>query len=221
MKLEKAQAVYVIYNPLLQYTKIGISENPQIRKRTLETACGCELELFYSTDHFINASEIELSCHLHHKESRLLGEWFKCSKEDAQTTVIRLSKKGIKDKIIEDYKEGKSISSIADKTGVTRQAIISKLSVCGLHNKKIIEVYTPINNEEKKEPTECIYYLDEEKPKAVGLGATPKRVEANIKEDRSGWYHVTVYLNGKFNTAYTRDLTKARQFREDILNSVK
>lgn len=225
MKLEKSQVVYVIYNPLLQYTKIGISENPQIRKRTLETACGCELELFYYTDHFVNASEIELSCHLYHKNSRLLGEWFKCGKEEAQATVIKMANKGHKDKIIEAYKEGKSISSIADKMGVTRQAIINKLVVCGLHGKEPADKYTTrvanyvVNNTGSK-IEDSVYYLDDEKPSVIGLSSTtnPKRIEPNIKEDKQGWLHVSVYMNGKFNTAYTRDIEKARQFRDKILN---
>lgn len=235
MKLNKSQSIYVLYNPVLNITKIGISENINKRKRDLECACGCELELHYNTTHILNAITFESLCHSKLAEKRRIGEWFDVSPEEATTVVQTIIETAVIDPIVTAYGEGVSISKIANTHGVTRQAIIAKLIDYGyrephdsLKGKELptgwvkYGSYIPTSLTTKIKPHKSelpsashapITFLDDEIP--VMPISKMKRLEHNINYNGE-WYQVSIYKNGAFTYAYSRDIDKARLFANSL-----
>ena len=241
MKLDRTQCVYVIHNPELNITKIGISENAERRLKDLQCACGCELVLFYNTEHLYNATLYESLSHTKLAEKRKIGEWFSVSPEEAMSVVIDVTKKAPKDSILNEYKNGIPISRIASKRGVSRQAIISRLSLYGMrmgddmllkhknkpqrHKRYDIKpehVNAPIKQIQQQpnitEPTE-INIEQNRIPKERFLDEDRaqlplfklKRIEPNIYYNGE-WYQTSFYSEGEFCHGYTKDLEKARQY---------
>lgn len=68
--------IYIIHNPTLNLTKIGITDNLIRRKRQLECASGCKLDIFFHTEQINKASIIEQSLHEHFRSKRVEGEYF-------------------------------------------------------------------------------------------------------------------------------------------------
>jgi hypothetical protein len=234
MKLNRSQAVYVIYNPDFNITKIGISDNVNKRKKDLQNACGCELLVHYNTAHIFNADAFEIQAHKKLAEKRRIGEWFNCTPEEAEIVVKDIVQKAISDPIIDAYINGVTISKIAQDHGVTRQAILSRLTEYGYKekpqelydNRKSWEKYgtyisTPKEESIKTSPTQEIEvpiieansFLDEEKPKLPITGL--KRIEPNLNFNGE-WYQVSKYINGAFFYAYTKDVNKARAHIKQI-----
>lgn len=220
MKIDRTQCIYVIYNPVLKITKVGISNNVLIRKTNLECSCGCRLVLSYFTDHLKNARVFEEKIHTILSDKRGVGEWFNITPEEAEYVIKNVLTDAVYDPMISQYREGISISKIAEDMGVTRQAIIHRLRDYGLRDKNIYSpqqektleikasrtVPTPSND--VKDYNGSIY-LDEDKPN-LPLSKL-KRIESNINFNGE-WYQISVYRNGGFSYAYTRDINKAREY---------
>ena len=228
MKLEKSQAVYVIYNPELHITKVGISDNPAVRMYALECASGCVLELRYVTNHIRNAMEIEQKAHALLAKHRRKGEWFNITPEEAEATIKPLLESAILDTVSSMYQRGETISAIAEATGVTRQAILYKLQAYGFHNNKgaivaippktktvmSAAVVIPVKKENEARNSSIVYLDDDQPPKSHNF-SYGERVDRNIKKSNE-WFQASVYKDGAFIMAYTKDLDKAKQFRDQI-----
>jgi len=215
MKLNGTQCVYVIYNPELNITKIGISDNVSVRKTALEASCGCRLTLHYNTKHIINARDYEMKIHDRLSDKRKLGEWFNILPEEAIEVVKEITNSAKEDPIIIKYKNGDSISKIADYYNVSRQAIIYRLRDYGI--KKVKEVIERTIAEPIKPKMNCINYLDEEKP-LLPLHKL-KRLGPNIYFNEE-WYQVNMYYNGSFIYAYSKNIDKANDFIKQTMNNV-
>jgi len=68
--------IYIIHNPALNLTKIGITDNITRRKRQLECASGCKLDIVFHTEQINKAKVIEQSLHEHFRNKRVEGEYF-------------------------------------------------------------------------------------------------------------------------------------------------
>lgn len=75
----RSDYLYAFKNELTGFIKIGISNNPEKRKRSLEYACGCPLTVVFTIKTLESAEKVEREVHLKLKEHRQLGEWFNCS----------------------------------------------------------------------------------------------------------------------------------------------
>lgn len=76
---QNKQHVYVIKNENTGLVKVGISDNPEKRMRTLSNQSGCKLSLVYNSPKCANAFAIEQSIHKMYKDDREFGEWFSTS----------------------------------------------------------------------------------------------------------------------------------------------
>lgn len=76
------QKLYIIYNPITKFYKIGISSNPAKRLKNLKHASGIRTLKLLSVHDLINSKEIESAIHekFHHKN--IIGEWFDLKSED-------------------------------------------------------------------------------------------------------------------------------------------
>jgi hypothetical protein len=114
---------------------VGISENVKRRKNDLECASGMPLELKYTTEHLLCPDRYETETHIMLHEFRQLGEWFNVDPELAIRAVETAIADATQDPVVERYKNGDTIASIAREAGVTRQAILSRLKGYGLYDK--------------------------------------------------------------------------------------
>jgi len=233
MKLEKAQSLYVIFNPELNITKVGISDNVESRKKVLECSCGCELILHYHTTHIFDALKYEAMAHKKLGDKRRIGEWFNVTPEEAAEVVKFVIERAVQDPIVQRYRNGDTITSIALTYGVTRQAIIARLKQFGFRESSTnSKPWKFIIKEEEKAATSGNYteldkidalgikkplpentYLDELLP-SLPLQRL-KRLEANINYN-GDWYQISTYIAGEFKYAYTQDILKARAYRESM-----
>lgn len=83
------QYIYVIKNPLTNYVKIGVAQNPEQRLKQLMTGAGTELELCYKSMICSNAFEIEKKAHDMFKEQSVFGEWFNVDVQEATEFIER------------------------------------------------------------------------------------------------------------------------------------
>lgn len=86
--LVKLKVLYIIHNPQLNITKIGITNNLERRKRQLECASGCKLTIYYYTEYYQRAKLIEDSLHQHFNTQRVEGEFFKIEPELAKEKLL-------------------------------------------------------------------------------------------------------------------------------------
>lgn len=70
--------LYFIRNPVLGIIKIGVTDDLEARRRTLERACGVRLEVLRVVS---NSLWLEQDLHKAFASSRLLGEWFTATPE--------------------------------------------------------------------------------------------------------------------------------------------
>lgn len=228
MKLARVQRVYVIHNNEFNITKIGISDNPSNRMATLTHECGCELTLCFFTDPLDDAPRYERLIHNALSDKRKKGEWFKVDPEDAIATVKDVIKDAEIDPILMRYRNGVPISVIARDFNVSRQAIIHRLRMLGIHGKELDKkeaitdeilkidpkyAYSQCSEQPSvlqppKELKENTILLDDKLPK----GATGfKRIEPNLYFNGE-WYQISTFKEGKFKHAYTKDIDKARKY---------
>ena len=81
IKKEVLKHVYLIYSSSSKLYKIGISQNVELRFKSLQNASGNKLELItYKVSH--EASRIESDLHQRFSQKRKHGEWFKLDKSD-------------------------------------------------------------------------------------------------------------------------------------------
>lgn len=249
MKLDEGDCLYVIFNPITNLTKIGISENVQKRKQTLEAACGVPLELIYHTNHLLCASQYETEAHVTFHDQRAIGEWFHITPQQAKKAVEDITRQATREPIIEYYKSGMTISELAKTYNVSRQAILAKLKTYGVYDKdgKIAEkrvrktydrrtksIVTTTESPVPKWDINEIHDTNEllsVKPQDDGIyflddrhPSLPiknmKRSEPNINFNGE-WYQVNIYYKGFFTYAYTQDIKKARQFILELENRTK
>lgn len=133
MFLEKSQVVYLIYNPELKITKIGIASNVNTRFAQLKMSSGCNLELYYHSIPLINASIVEKVLHKIYEPDKKLGEWYYTDRDILKNKLITtVEELGTNDKVVGDYLTGLSITEIAQANNVTRQAILRKIKALGV-----------------------------------------------------------------------------------------
>ena len=113
--------VYLIHNPLLGITKIGISNNVKNRLINLESSCGVSLELFYYTLPCDNSESIEKEMHEIFKDDRAKGEWFYTDKNVLKEELQKKSL--IVPLFVSQYLNGISINKLATINDVSRQYI--------------------------------------------------------------------------------------------------
>jgi hypothetical protein len=217
----KSQSVYVIFNPELNITKIGISDNPTQRRLALETGCGCNLTLEYESPYLPNAYHYEQKLHSIFADKRKKGEWFNLLPQDVIPTVIDLIKDAPIDSMIKEYIDTQNISAVADKYGMSRQAVIWRLKHYGLYqkhrdvikrNKKdnILDQDSTLNTVKEKLnniiklPTTV--FLEDD---GINVSQRFRRIEPNINFNGIT-YQVSKYIFGQMHFAYTNDLAKAR-----------
>lgn len=82
------KSIYIIYNPYLKITKIGISKNPKNRLMNLIGSCGCKLILFYYSKKVDNAIDYESKLHLMFDKYRTYGEWFRIDPEKIKDAIF-------------------------------------------------------------------------------------------------------------------------------------
>ena len=70
--------------------KIGVSQEFERRKRTLETQSGFNMKTYFHTDWVSNYSQIEKSSHDFFKSRHVLGEWFNILFDEAVEFVKRV-----------------------------------------------------------------------------------------------------------------------------------
>lgn len=234
MKLVPSSVVYVFYNPITKYTKIGVSDDVNRRQWELSYACGCNLDVLFVSKHLICSEKYESESHEHFTKYRTVGEWFNLiDPKDAVTYVDQLTQNATEDTIVELYKSGTSISLISSYMRVTRQAILARLKKYGVYDKKG-DIYEKIPNAPtpfyKKKPvpkpsekvaniskiyenTESLQlnhpsFKGEAKPYDAGSSSF-KRIEDNIQANDQ-YYRISFFMPTGFIYKYTMDLDQAR-----------
>jgi len=233
MKLGRVQKVYVIYNEEFNITKIGISDDPYNRMNTLSMECGCELTLCFHTDPLDDAPRYEKLVHNALSDKRKRGEWFRVTPEEAIKTVKDVIKDAETDPILMRYRNGVPISKIAKDFDVSRQAIIYRLDILGVHGKELYKT-EPITDELLKIDPKYVYSQCNKQdyvlqpPKniinnAIEIDETPpkgvsgfKRLEPNLYFNGE-WYQISLFKDGSFKHAYTRNIDKAREYIKQTL----
>ena len=128
MKIQRAKCVYAVMNPENKRIKIGIADDVPSRLNSLECGAGCKLELINQTHPILYAEEAEKSSHIRFKDKRYYGEWFSITKEEANDCIDNIKAKYALDDMVRAYlKENMTVVSIAEKYGVTRQAVAKRL----------------------------------------------------------------------------------------------
>ena len=89
------ESVYLMYNNNTDLYKIGITNNINRRLSQIKTQSGCEIDLieyfhvciFYGLD----SKSIEEELHKTYKKSRVVGEWFKFTEDEADDCYCYMS----------------------------------------------------------------------------------------------------------------------------------
>lgn len=131
MKLSSGQSVYVIYNPELKITKVGVSCDIRARISTLRADSGCLLELKYNTTLISNAKYVENKVHEYFKDQHKIGEWFHANHEDIIRYLNELEEHFTDDIIIADMRRLNNVSAVARAHNVSRAAILKRLKRAG------------------------------------------------------------------------------------------
>jgi hypothetical protein len=82
--------VYLMKNKRNGYIKIGVSQNPVFREKTLQSE-EPEVELIFKTGLLENGEGQELHLHTSYSQKRLRGEWFNLSSQDCESIIKYLS----------------------------------------------------------------------------------------------------------------------------------
>jgi hypothetical protein len=93
--------IYIFENKMYPIIKIGMSDNPKSRIKTVQTNSGFPLEIAYQSEPILNPAIIEKLIHLELKEFRTKGEWFEL---DIQTAIIKIEEI-LKQSIAGKYKD--------------------------------------------------------------------------------------------------------------------
>jgi transposase-like protein len=232
IRLEYARNIYVIYNPELNITKVGISEDVNKRKRVLETESGCNLLLHYISPLLTDAREMEMAVHKVLFKKRKIGEWFHVTPVEAEAAVKDIIVAAKIDPIVLAYQGGETISKIARDHGVSRTAILKRLAKAmvydkdrkeikkkltapkwvdelidnGLHS-MIEEKETPVNN------TNHTILLDDDIKKEPG--GRWVRTEKNINFNGEV-YQGIVFKDKRFTTVYSANIQKVREYLKSL-----
>ena len=143
MKIQKAKSVYAIMNPENKRIKIGIADDVKTRLIGLESGAGCKLELINNTHPILYAEEAERDSHKLFKDKRYYGEWFTITEKEANDCINSIKLKYALDDMVSAYlKQNMTIIDIAEKYGVTRQAVVKRLKQYNIYGVIYIEEVT-------------------------------------------------------------------------------
>lgn len=226
MKLGSSQSLYVVFNPELNITKVGISTNVQARLSAMRADSGCDLQLIYYSDPISAATVFEGRAHEILADKRKLGEWFNIDPQEAVEVVKGVIKDATIDSIVIEHLSGRTITDIARDRGVTRQAIISKLKTYGVYGRgryRNIGVVPFSVRRESAPPSPAPPKPAPSYPEGWGdvkmlegsrhLGKLD-RVAPNIYSDGTG-YRIKIYLPGRgWIEAATNNLDRAKAYAE-------
>ena len=86
--------VYVIAATKHNYYKIGVSENPKLRLKDLQTACPIPLYVLHYAPMFTepNAYRVEALTHKEFKANNTVGEWFEFTNEEVMKAISFINK---------------------------------------------------------------------------------------------------------------------------------
>lgn len=86
------KAVYVLVEPNRGYVKVGISQTPEERFKSINNLAGIKVKLIYRTSMIYNAKVIEDMVLTHFKENNFSGEWLDADVTDVVEYLKSLSK---------------------------------------------------------------------------------------------------------------------------------
>lgn len=96
-----SKQIYIFQNEMYPIIKIGMSDNPKTRLKTLQTNSGFPLTLVYESEPILNPATIERLIHVELKEFRTRGEWFELDAGMAEEKIKDL----LKQSIVGEYKD--------------------------------------------------------------------------------------------------------------------
>jgi len=133
MKIKQdVRSVYVILNKDTKRVKIGFSNNPETRRKTLENHSGSRMTIIYQSKYVYNYAEVERDMHNLYLDKRYFGEWFIV---DAFHVAKRLKSLVVNSKsciIIKHFNNNKNPTQIASILGVSRSGIVKYLTEKGI-----------------------------------------------------------------------------------------
>ena len=138
--MNKKQLVYVLWNPLTKMSKIGITMDLQKRVQQVQCACGCKLDICYSSHLISKARHYEGVLHDRFADHRTFGEWFDLDPKFIIPTVKKLIPEELSSEVIEKMRETKSISEIAKEFNISRQSVYARI------RKKVEDSGLPLPN---------------------------------------------------------------------------
>ena len=208
MILEKSRVVYLIHNPELNITKIGIASNVNTRFCGLRVASGCDLSLYYQSTPIINASMVEKIMHKTFEPDKKLGEWYYTNPEILKEKLISLVNEfGTGDEVVSMYLRVISITNIANANNVTRQAIMRKIKALGVEG---------MQDGEKTSDSEPFEYVDSvyiDIKKEFKYAYLFKKIEPNLYKS-DNYFKVSIYAGKRMNERYFISETDARKCLE-------
>jgi hypothetical protein len=81
--------VYAISNPSINLIKIGLTRNPKTRIRGIELTSGSHVDIV-GVVQVQDPSKIESLIHDAFGDCKVIGEWFRCSPEDAEGALRKI-----------------------------------------------------------------------------------------------------------------------------------
>ena len=82
----ESKFIYAMYS--CGFVKIGVSIDPEARAKSINTPE--EIVIWSTSEKYENAFEIERRCHSSLSSSRVKGEWFNCSHDDAINEIKKI-----------------------------------------------------------------------------------------------------------------------------------
>lgn len=113
----QSKQIYIFKNMQYPILKIGMSDNPLKRMKSVQGAAGFELEFYFESEPVINPATIERLIHKELKDYRTGGEWFDIDAEEALKIVKKIvsdSEKGEYKDIVEPYQLESKCAELLD-----------------------------------------------------------------------------------------------------------
>ena len=135
-KKPQSKQVYIMQNLMYPILKIGISDDPVKRLRTLEGGAGFPLELIFESRAILNPVTVERLIHQELKDYRKGGEWFDIDVETAKEKV----EKALSDSESGEYKDILIPYQMEDDCVKLFEYNVFKASINYFDNSNIVEV---------------------------------------------------------------------------------
>jgi len=166
MKIQQARMIYVISNPETNRVKVGITNNITARLSSIESSCGCKLDLIHYTAPLENALEYEARCHEALLPYKYFGEWYKVTIDEAVHVVKDITQDAMIDDFVKQYIElHKSINEIAQEFDVSRQGVVKRLLQYGVYINKNKDMYPNLTPKKHKRFKQRVMNRQTIKPK--------------------------------------------------------